>query len=365
MRGTWSGVIALLCCLAAAASAQAGLYNTAEPDESPASLLLTPKGVQPLPFERFRRDVLSDLIGIANPKPESPKRRRYLSRRDELLAKSRSGRLSAEEQMNLGAYLIRLKQYDDAVRLLTRAAEEDPSNALCLANLATAHQGNGQPERAIYWLQRLKRKGRWNGLTAQQRDWFQHAEEYHLRLLLLRTSEMPRGGSSQPATAVDALFSATGAPVRWVGENGHYEPGQMAASERAKLPADALALVEQLLIWLPDDTRLYWLFGELLNAQGDVQGAAAVFEDCVWNRGWNVETLKEHRRLVKEAKPAAEPVGQITVTSTPPRQSPPDWLPSRGKLLVVGSLAFAIIAGLVTLQIKEVRRRRLPPSSKH
>lgn len=365
MRGTWSGVIAALCCLAAAATAQAGLYNTAEPDEPPASLLLTPKGVQPLPFERFRRDILSDLIGIANPKPESPQRRRYLARRDEFLAKTRSGRLSAEEQMNLGAYLIRLKQYDDAVRLLTRAAEEEPSNAMLLANLGTAHQGNGQPERAIYWLQRLKRKGRWNGLAAPQRDWFQHAEEYHLKLLLLRSGEMPRGGGSQPANEVDALFGAAVAPVRWIGESGHYEPGQLAASERAKLPTDALALVEQLLIWLPDDTRLYWLFGEILNAQGDVQGAAAVFEDCVWNRGWNVETLKEHRRLVNEAKPAAEPVEQIAATTAPPNQPPPDWLPGRRKLLIVGSLACAIIAGLVTLQIKEVRRRRMPPSSKH
>ena len=125
MRRTWIGLSACLVCMQAANPLRAGVYNTAEPDESPRGVLVGPAGAKAIPFDRFRRDVLSDLIGIGNPKPESPKRRHYLARRDELQAKARTGRLSTEEQSNLGAYLIRLRQYEDAVRDAAHVAGQD------------------------------------------------------------------------------------------------------------------------------------------------------------------------------------------------------------------------------------------------
>lgn len=364
MRLLWISLSACLVCLQTVNVLRAGVYNTAEPDEAPQGILVGPDGARALPYNRFRTDVLSDLIGIANPRPESPKRRHYLSRRDELETKARTGRLSVEEESNLGAYLIRLRQYEDAVRVLARAAEEDSANAMVLANLATAYQQSGQPERALYYLQRLKRHTTWPGLTPAQRAWYERAEEYQRKLVLLRSAEPPPAPGDRLRTpqSVDNLFGPAGNPVRFVGPSGKYEAGTIAAGERAKLPDDAVALVEQLLMWLPDDTRLYWLLGELLNAQGDVQDAAAVFEDCVWNRGWNVDTLKEHRRIARDAKPAAAeaPLADISVANTPPRPSPtpPSWLPGPRKLALVGGLGGLLVIALVILQVREMRRRR-------
>src|SRR5207244_12073881 len=58
-------------------------------------------------------------------------------------------------------------------------------------------------------------------------------------------------------------------PLRFVGDREKYEAGSIARAEKAKLPPDAVEIVEQLLIWLPHDDRLFWLLGELLNARGE------------------------------------------------------------------------------------------------
>ena len=61
--------------------------------------------------------------------------------------------------------------------------------------------------------------------------------------------------------SLDNLFPR----VRFVGPSGEYEPGLLAADQWTNLPADALTIVSQLVLWYPHDNRLYWLFAELLN----------------------------------------------------------------------------------------------------
>jgi hypothetical protein len=68
-------------------------------------------------------------------------------------------------------------------------------------------------------------------------------------------------------------------PLRFVGDSGKFEVGKIAAAEKAKLPPNAILIVQQLLIWMPDDQRLFWLLGELLNADGNIEGAKTVFSD--------------------------------------------------------------------------------------
>ena len=55
----------------------------------------------------------------------------------------------------------------------------------------------------------------------------------------------------------------------------------MTDAERKKLPANAVAVVQQLALWLPADGRLLWQLGELANVHGDVRTAAAILEGCV------------------------------------------------------------------------------------
>jgi hypothetical protein len=155
--------------------------------------------------------------------------------------------------------------------------------------------------------------------------------------------------------------------VHFVGESGQYEAGKLAAAEHARLPAEALAVVQQLVLWLPEDTRLYWLLGELYNADGDIGAAAKIFDDCIGNvRRFSAADLRAHRLVVQEAKPKdasallnPSVVGSdVAAENAPASGSPPSWLPDRTQLLAVGGIAALVIVLLGYFQIREMRRRR-------
>src|SRR5205085_858010 len=96
------------------------------------------------------------------------------------------------------------------------------------------------------------------------------AEELHLKLVTVRR------GQPRTAQTLDDLFG-----IRYAGDKGEYAPDTLAAAERAKLPADAVALAQQLALWLPADGRLLWQLGDLANAFGDVLTAASILDVCV------------------------------------------------------------------------------------
>src|SRR5262249_22920823 len=143
--------------------------------------------------------------------------------------------------------------------------------------------------------------------------------------------------------------------------------GKIAAAERAKLPPDALAILQQLLIWLPDDTLLYWQYGELLNANGDVISAAQVFDDCRGRRRFDADELKEHRQIVAEAAQARSQESVLSSEETDKASAPnggASWLPARNKLWVAGTIFALIVAVLIYFQVREIRRRRRAPISR-
>src|SRR5206468_7308749 len=107
----WMAALGL--CLVHAGSLWAGLYNTAEPP------------VEPLASFRQFRNLLDDLRGIAVEQPRGELRTRYLARVAELEAKSREGKLTVDERVNLSAYLIRLLKNQQAIAVLTPVATRD------------------------------------------------------------------------------------------------------------------------------------------------------------------------------------------------------------------------------------------------
>ena len=169
------------------------------------------------------------------------------------------------------------------------------------------------------------------------------------------------------------------------------------------MPKDAILIVQQLLIWTPDDYRLYWLLGELLNAQGEPESAKVVFEDflnkfaqkkesglqAVYKPGDIVPKINPERYLAefvatypqvgpqvqalhnyKREQPAdvqlIEPKNEQPVAPPPPApdtsvpKGPPvgalvvDW-----QTLAVG-FGSGLLAGVfVAWQWRELRRRRL------
>src|SRR5262249_206634 len=156
-----------------------------------------------------------------------------------------------------------------------RTAQRDyPNHFRIVANLGTAWQLHGDLGQAAACLQQAVR------LAPGK---LQKAEEQQLRLVRLRQRE--KAGTQD----LDDLFA-----IRFVGESGRYERGKLGAGQRKKLPSDAVALIQQVALWLPADARLLWQLAELANAHGDVKTAAAIMDGCVTEFGLHAPELRQH-----------------------------------------------------------------------
>jgi hypothetical protein len=232
--------------------------------------------------------------------PASPLRDDYLAAaaRLEKLAKTRA--LTADEVADLGAVYVRLGKPDKAVGVLSPAARKNPDHFRLAANLGTAFQLSGDLDRAADQLEEAVR------LAPEK---WREAEKWHLKLVRLRLKE-----KANAVAALDDLFG-----VKYDGE-----PAKLADVERKKLPEDAVAVVQQLALWLPADGRLLWQLGELANAHGDARTAAAILDGCVTEFALNSPDVRKRRQLYRAAaddlakKPEHEG-HKITLKSKSPR----------------------------------------------
>src|SRR5262249_59433726 len=119
---------------------------------------------------------------------------------------------------------------------LRALAAGERSTFLANASLMRAYQRSGQLARAFSVLGEM-RGGRppLPQASPEQLDWYARVEPFHQKLINLRYRESlrQRGGPRQPPETVDDLFG-----VRFVGNSGQYEAGQLAAEQKAKLPPD-------------------------------------------------------------------------------------------------------------------------------
>ena len=267
---------AVLALLTLTPAARAGLYYSGEPFAE-----------LPSQWRGFLLD-WRGLRGISAPPsaqlPASPLRKQYQdeAQRFRDVAKTRS--LTADEQADFGAVLLRLGETDAALDVLREAQRANPKHFATLANLGTAWQMAGDLEQAADCLRQAV-------VLAPGKD--QRAEELHLRLVRQRSRQQ------KDAQEPDDLFG-----VHYVGESGKFEPGKLAAAERKKLPADAVANVQLLALWFPGDARLLWQLAELANAHGDVRTAADLMDICVNQFGLSAPDLRERRVMAREAADA-------------------------------------------------------------
>jgi tetratricopeptide (TPR) repeat protein len=358
----------LVCC---AGSAQAGLYSRIEPYD---------RGLN-RDFRLFRETLIS-LWNLNNPNAAVTRdsvRWRYLQLQEQM-KRGLPEDLSSGERQDLGAALIRLGKYEEAIQVLRPGAALDRDNFLLLANLATAYHLAGQGTQALDAVQsalavwpedwaKLDMKHQVlypleMGWDAKQLTWHRRAETYFRQLLRLRLRESlkQRNQPGLPTEGLDDLFG-----VRFVGESGKYEAGTLAREQRKKVPEDGIKIVQQLLVWLPADMRLYWLLGELYNAQGDNRTALEIFNALI-TKGGGPPELRAHRRIL-EAQPTATPnrsspgLGETSISPATPKkdQQPADNSAGSSNLwqtFGVGFLAGALVALLGLWQVRELRRRR-------
>jgi hypothetical protein len=225
--------------------------------------------------------------------PAGPARQRYEEAATRLQRQARERPLTADERADLGALHLRLGEVDPALAVLRAAQRDHPDHFRTVANLGTAWQLQGDLAQAAHCLQDAVR------LAPPK---LRPGEEFHLKLVRLR-HDQPRD-----ATGLDDLFG-----VRYVGDDGPYTPGQLAKAERLKLPPEAVAVTQQLALWLPADGRLLWQLAELANAGGDVRTAAAVMDGCVTEFGLRDPELRRHRQALRAVAGDAPAVGTADV----------------------------------------------------
>lgn len=211
----------------------------------------------------------------------SPTRQRYEDEVATLAKARRQRKLTADEAADLGALYVRLGEPARAVEVLRAAQRDHPHHFAIAANLGTAWQMQGDLEQAVASLEQAVR------LAPGK---LQKAEEYQLKLVRVRQHQV------RDSQDLDDLFG-----IRFVGEDGKYQPGKLAAAQRKKLPSDAAAIVQQLGLWLPADGRLLWQLAELAGAHGDVKTAAAIMDGCVTEFGLHAPELRQHRQAARAA----------------------------------------------------------------
>jgi hypothetical protein len=333
-------------------------------------------GFDPVGQFNLLMDRLGDL-GDVNPNRRAPN-----PARNELFA--RIARAKADTATfrdptrlaGLAADMLRTRQTNDRARtlqadlvlnVLAPHARDRVPDFRILATLAHAHALRGE------WGEAVRRHesalldaefpANLPGVGPGQRGWLRKVEfEYYKRWLQVHRQEaeqkMPPG-----AEDVFPLF-----PVRFVNDKGVYEPGNLAAVEKAKLPADAVAVVQQLLLWDRDDTRLYWLLGELYAATGRLREAEIVFNQCASEARLysNRKVLMDHRAAVKRAVEALPPpvaAGENLLAAgggePPPKggETVEDLGVSRKSLAAVGAIFAVVTLVMLLLQFRAVRRR--------
>ncbi|HVK14506.1 MAG TPA: hypothetical protein VM597_37555 [Gemmataceae bacterium] len=220
--------------------------------------------------------------------------------------------LTPEELAGYTADLIRAGRGDEALNLLQPLTRGRRAGFIPYAHLARAHAGRGEWREAAdqqsVALRDVDFPEKFGRLSPEQLRWLKRVErDYYLPLLAHRADEarFTRGGSAPED--VDPLFPPVPPPrrptdpVRFEEPNGDYKPGSMPEAERKKLPPDALAIVQQLVLWHPQDARLYWLLGELYNAEGEVEAAAKIMDECAFVMGYRSPVLRKHKLILQDA----------------------------------------------------------------
>jgi hypothetical protein len=252
-------------------------------------------------------------------------RRALLKKVEELEARQKERPLPTADVVTLSAYYIRRGRADLARKLLDeelgRIPADDPYRFLLLLNRAAANES--EPEllrRAIEdqsaaleaWPKEFK------GWSADDLSWYRVAERYFLAYLQARDIDVQRNpAAAGTVQAVAPLFPK----ARFDVPGREYRAGSLWPETADALPLDALEVTTQMLLWLPNDSRLYWLYGELLNGKGALVEAKGIFNDLYENRF--VRAVKSHREAIDQA---VENMPKATESAPPP--PPPSGPPT-------------------------------------
>ena len=356
-------------------TATAGIYSAAEPS----GMRVGPDGrFVELPYVPPFKSKLDDRLNAANPAtPDAANGvltfRGLLKQR--LDAWKPEARKTVAEQVAHAVDLIRIGRPSEAVNLLEPRTRDRVPDYLAIVTLAHAHAvaGDwGEASRAHgFALFDAEPPTQLPGVLPELTKRYVELEKKHYARWLQLRKEQAASREKPADQGVIGLFAdAAGHPVTWFNAAGVYEPGNLAPAERAKLPADAIAIVQQLLLWAPGDAELLWLLAEVYAATGQLREAEQVFDQCTWGRSFtNRNALMDHRKAVQEAVsrlPKEELVAIPDLVAEPATPNADDekkrdaeaWDELRPRLMVAGATLGVFAVALVGLAARAAWRRR-------
>ena len=365
-------LVSVFVVLVLVANANAGIYTTAEP---------TPFRVEAnrgteLPYVPQFKSFLDDRLNAVNPAlPDLLDGKATFRGAAKLRIEQRgknTSRLPVADQVALAADFIRIGHTAEAVNLLEARTRDRIPDYLALVTLAHAHAARGEWSEAIrvHGLAILDAEppSLLPGATAEQTRWLVKLErDYYARWLRLRHQESLLREPPEEQN-VYSLFPAKSdaTSLKFVNEAGQYEPGNLAAVEKAKLPVDAIAIVQQLLLWSPDDTRMLWLLAEIYTANGQLREADQIFDQCTWGRGYtNRKILMAHRTATREAvsKLPPEQLDAVLPDNAPPAEDDAivaqrKWEEIRDQVVLMAGIFGVMAVVLIALAVRTLLRRR-------
>jgi hypothetical protein len=316
---------------------------------------LNPQTKQPILDERTGQPKLSD--------------RGRLERR--IAAERKKPNRTLPESVGLAVDLLRFGRADDAAGVL-RSQRSGYLPTVTLAHISIAqdsrdHSGWVQAFGYLDLLPEEPPPKSLPGMSPRQLAWEVKLDRgplmklVRLRMAEAREAEALRLKNEKPPVE-DELPDAIW-PVKFVNDAGQYEPGKLAAAEKAKLPGgdfpEAIATVQQLVLWFPSDMRLYWLLGELYATKGDFTAAKEVMDECV-NTGHysNRKVLMQHREAVTKAAEAA--AAEAAKANSQPDEQPPSVPFSFGAVWVYfGAVGVVALFAL----LRAILKRRKDPNN--
>ena len=352
--------------LVVVANANAGIYSVAEP---------TPFRVEAnqgleLPYVPQFKSFLDDRLNAVNPTlPDTLDGKATFRGAAKLRIEQRG---KNPDQVALAVDYIRIGKAADAVNLLEGRTRDRVPDYVALVTLAHAHAARGEWSDAIrvHGLATFDAEppARLPGANADQTRWLVKLErDYYAHWLRLRHQETLLREPPEVQNVYTLFPAKSDAPsLKFVNEAGQYEPGQLAAAEKAKLPPDALTIVQQLLLWSPDDTRMLWLLAEIYAANGQLREADQIFDQCTWGRGYtNRKILMAHRTTTREAVAKLPPdSGDVALPSDVPKPETDavaeqqKWDEIRDQVYLILAILGVLAVVLIPLQIRTLLRRR-------
>jgi hypothetical protein len=282
---------------------RASLYQPDDPMPFPVSATGV---VEPLPFDEFKRRLIV-VMNQFNPLPlaEGQKNTDRDGRVQRIADRKNNPRPTTLDKLALASDLLSLNLADEALTLVKPLDNPRRPDYLVSSTLAHVHAARGEWREAVDKLHSMTVFGdaempaTVKGLTKPQRDWVVKLDrDYVSAYFSLKSKE----GKIDPENEdVPALFPVAEPkkphhPVRFVNDGGKYEPGTIAATEKAKLPPDAIAVAQQMALWFPGDAGLYWLLAELYAADGQLDEARKILDECVDTRKYSGRRLLMHHR---------------------------------------------------------------------